>query len=166
MKKIIVFILTAVMLLGAVACAGTPSGNDDADIPDTLAGKLFISFRDALKGGMTSTEELANAVLATKELEPLFTMAMPVEPGYLAGFDAEIHGFKEGATFAPMISSIPFVGYILVPADGTTAEELAKNLEDNANLNWNICVTADEMFVKVVDGYVFFVMCPLEIVAE
>ena len=39
-------------------------------------------------------------------------------------------------------------------------KEFAKVLEENAQLNWNICTEADEMKTTIVDNYVFFVMSP------
>ena len=53
---------------------------------------------------------------------------MPVEPGLLTGFgNTEITGFKEGVMFAPMIGTIPFVGYVFVLEDGVAASDFANN---------------------------------------
>ena len=86
---------------------------------------------------------------------------MPVEEGFLTGFDnVEIKGFKEGAMFAPMIGTIPFVGYVFTMDDAAAAIELSTLLEENANPRWNICTEADEMFTTVSGNKVFFVMSP------
>ena len=86
---------------------------------------------------------------------------MPVEEGCLNGFgDAEITGFKEGTTFGPMISTIPFIGYVFELKDDTDVNQFISDLKSKAMLNWNICTSADEMKVGHVDKKVFFVMCP------
>ena len=87
--------------------------------------------------------------------------AMEVEEGVLSGFDNyEVKGFKSGAVFMPMIGSIPFIGYVFELADGVSASDFVSNLKANANLRWNICVTADEMVTATSGNKVFFVMCP------
>lgn len=88
--------------------------------------------------------------------------AMAVEPGYLTGFDdTEIKGFKEGAMFAPMIGTIPFVGYVFTLEDGADASAFISTLKSAANLRWNICTSADEMVTGSVGNKVFFVMSPI-----
>ena len=86
--------------------------------------------------------------------------SMPVEEGFLNGFDNEIKGFKEGVMFGPAIGTIPFVGYIFTVADGGDVDAFVKTLGDNANLRWNICTEAEEMICEAVGNTVFFVMCP------
>ena len=86
---------------------------------------------------------------------------MAVEPGFLTGFDnTEIKGFKEGAMFAPMIGTIPFVGYVFTLDDSTNASDFISTLKSAANLRWNICTSADEMVTGSAGNKVFFVMCP------
>ena len=88
--------------------------------------------------------------------------AMAIEPGYLTGFDdTEIKGFKEGAMFAPMIGTIPFVGYVFTLEDGTDVSSFISTLKSAANLRWNICTSADEMVAGSVGNKVFFVMSPI-----
>lgn len=87
--------------------------------------------------------------------------AMPVEPGHLTGFgNNEIKNFKEGAMFAPMIGTIPFVGYVFILENAADAPSFISNLKSSADLRWNICTTADEMISGSVGNKVFFVMCP------
>jgi hypothetical protein len=85
----------------------------------------------------------------------------PIEEGLLSGFDnTEIKGFKEGTMFAPMMSSIAFVGYIFELEDGADVDAFKTTLKDSANLRWNICVEAEELIVENEDNKVFFLMCP------
>lgn len=87
---------------------------------------------------------------------------MEVEPGYLSGFDnTEIKGFKKGAMFAPMIGTIPFVGYVFELEDAKDTASFISTLKSSANLRWNICTSADEMVAGSSGNKVFFVMSPL-----
>jgi len=83
-----------------------------------------------------------------------------IEEGYLAGFDnAEITGFSEGVMFAPMIGTIPFVGYVFTLESEADIDAFIKKLEESANLRWNICTKAEEMVTGKSGNKVFFVMC-------
>ena len=62
--------------------------------------------------------------------------------------------------FAPMMGTIPFVGYVFVLDDGADIEGFVQTLGDNANLCWNICTEAEEMIVEAEENSVLFVMCP------
>lgn len=88
-------------------------------------------------------------------------VSMEVEPGLLVGFDNyEVKGFTEGATFAPMIGTIPFVGYVFTLEDGADTEAFVNDLTSNCNPAWNICTQADETVTAVNGNKVLFVMCP------
>lgn len=124
----------------------------------TLGTKLLADFK--AKASAMDAQALAEALLANPEIK-FGGGAMPVEEGYLSGFDnAEIKGFKTGVMFAPMIGSIPFVGYIFELANASDVPSFIANLEKNANKRWNICVEADEMVTGSSGNKVFFVMCP------
>ena len=56
-----------------------------------------------------------------------------------------------------MIGTIPFIAYIF---EVENPKKFAETLEEDAQLNWNICTEADEMKTTIVDNYVFFVMSP------
>ena len=87
--------------------------------------------------------------------------AMEIEAGYLSGFDNyEVTGFEQGAMFAPMIGSIPFVGYVFTLPEDADVDAFMTGLKDNANLRWQICVEADEMICEANGNTVFFLMCP------
>ena len=134
----------------------TESATEDQSVGQMLQG-IFLS---QLKSNPNaSTEDLANAIVESGKL-PMMCGTMPVEPGYINGFDADITGFESCTFFGPMISSIPFTGYIFELADDADTKAFVKTLKANANLNWNICTTADEMVCKASGQKVFFVMCP------
>ena len=92
---------------------------------------------------------------------PITGEATPVEPGLLMGFgNDEITGFSEGVMFAPVISTIPFVGYLFRLDAGTDGDAFVQTLKAQANPRWNICTEADETVVRREGDLVFFVMCP------
>ncbi len=160
MKKTCSLIMVFFLILTLTACGRT--GNDapseeQAAIPTTPAGILFTSFKDQIKNGAADPEEIANQ-LVSNPIIPFAPVVMPVEPGFLNGFSSDISGFDSGAIFAPMIGSIPFVGYVFsVSGD---VDSFVQQLKNNADLRWNICTQADEMICEAVGNTVFFVMAP------
>ena len=144
----------------AVDAEGTVDG-DMAVSGDTVGAMLAEEFH-ALKAENPeiTAQEMADAILAN----PMIAFGgatMEVEPGLLSGFDnAEITGFNNGVMFAPMIGSIPFVGYVFTLEEGADTAAFMQTLTDSANPRWNICVEADETVVENADNMVFFVMCP------
>ena len=180
MKKLIALLLALAMVLSMAACGnneGTnpsddtnptnpsqPAGNSDVTPnvdANTMGGKLWAAFEAAQAANPSATaEEMAN-ILATNENIPFMCGAMPIEPGFLAGFgEYEVTSFEQGAVYMPMIGSIPFVGYIFDLADGADVAAFIQSLEDNCNPRWNICVTAEQTVVGSKGNRVFFLMCP------
>ncbi|MBQ7385192.1 MAG: hypothetical protein IJW04_01660 [Ruminococcus sp.] len=156
MKKTIALILAALMMFAMAAC-GTGSNTNETDpAPTTVGTKLLADFKTMAD---KTPQEIADALL-TNEVIQFMPASMPVEEGFLNGFNEEIKGFEEGVMFGPAIGTIPFVGYIFTVADGGDVDAFVKTLEDNANLRWNICTEAEEMVCEAVDNTVFFVMCP------
>ena len=156
MKKIMALLLSAVMMFSLVACGSTGS-SEEVKEPETVGEHLLQDFKDNPSGAPEDIVEriTMNGVL-TVDLA-----TMPVEPGFLTGFDnAEITGFKEGVMFAPMIGTIPLVGYVFELEDGADVDGFVQTLEDNANLRWNICTEAEEMIVEAEGSTVFFLMSP------
>ncbi|MBQ3107816.1 MAG: hypothetical protein IJC68_04305 [Firmicutes bacterium] len=151
MKKFISLILIAVMLFSFAACGGKN--------PDTVGYNLLDKFESIAKD--KDALSIAEALI-TDESIPFMGGAMPIAEGdFLQGFgEAQITGFEEAAMFAPMIGSIAFVGYVFDLKDDVNVKDFIATLEDNADLRWNICVTADEMVTGNVDDKVFFIMCP------
>lgn len=133
---------------------------EETEVKDTPTGTVASKLYELFETEIATTDdinEVANKLIEAEYFKEVSMTTMEVEPGFLNGFEAEITGFNNGVMFAPMIGTIPFVGYIF-ETDNT--ELLIDELETNASLNWNICTTADEMLVKAHDNYVFFVMSP------
>ena len=173
MKKLLVLLLALSMVLSMVACGNnptepstnpsTPAGNVDVtpDVDaDSLGGMLWAAFDAALTANPAATaEELAN-ILSANENIPFSSIAMPVEPGYLAGFNVEITEFAKAAKYEATIGSIPFIGYVFDLAEGADVNAFIATLEENCNFRWLICAVADQMVVGSRGNHVFFVMCP------
>jgi len=130
-----------------------------AETPKTLGHTLLVDFKAKASSGMSALQ-IAESLM-TNEVIKFAGGAMAVEEGLLSGFDNfEVTGFKSGASFAPMIGSIPFMGYVFELNDASEVPAFISKLRENANLNWNICSTADEMITGSSGNKVFFVMCP------
>ena len=156
MKKAIALLLATIMVLGTVACGNKGESKVEKE-PETVGEFLLADFK---ANADKTAQEIADAVCAN-DILPFEPVVMPMEPGLMMGFDnAEITGFKECITFAPMVSTIPFLCYIFELEDGADVEAFKITLEDNANLRWNICTEADELVVDSQGNIVFFLMCP------
>lgn len=172
MKKVVSMILAGCMVLSMAACGGKTDAPatettavettvEETKAPETLAEFLVVDFKDQLaKDSELSAKTLAEGIISNEKI--LFAGdTMEVEPGLLTGFgNAEITGFEEGAMFAPIIGSIPFVGYVFTLESEDAVEDFKKTLTDNANPRWNICTEAEETLIDSVGKHVFFVMCP------
>ena len=103
----------------------------------------------------------APATLGQALLQEFQGAVTPVEPGLLMGFGNEtIQGFSQGVMFAPVISTIPFVGYLFRLEEQTSGQDFVQTLRDAADPRWNICTEADETVVQQEGDIVFFLMCP------
>ncbi len=135
----------------------TSESNSDA----TMATMLYQAFLAATaENPDASAMDIANTANERANLE-IGPMVMEIQPGFLTGFNNyTVEGFQSGAIIAPMIGSIPFVGYVFeMPADADVNDFVAA-LKENSDPSWNVCTTADETIVDVVGNKVFFVMGP------
>lgn len=170
MKKSIALLMAILIVASFTACGKGADQTSDTQTSTAVettvapvaedaspAQILWSDFR-AKYAADKSAEELAREVIANESI-PYMCDVLPVEQGFLTGFgNTEITGFTEGALFAPMIGSIPFVGYIF-KVDGDV-DAFMQTLRENGDLRWNICTEADEMFCEAVDNTVFFLMAP------
>jgi len=172
MKKLFCVLLAGAMFASITGCGAKTTETTPAETtteattearkePETLGEVLLFDFEDRVAENAEATaQELAEAIITNEAI--LFSGgAMPVEEGYLMGFgEAEIKGFEEAVMFAPMIGTIPFVGYVFDMPDAESADALVEVLEENADPRWNICTEAEETVVGTAEDKVFFVMCP------
>lgn len=177
MKKLYGFILAGAMAVSLTACGGRMAAETTAatttaaettsveetteDSGKTLGEALLDDFKDQVSENPEATAlELAEGILANDQIE-FSGDAVMVEEGLLTGFgNTEITDFEEGAMFGPIISTIPFVGYVFDMEDAESAEALVEVLTENADPRWNICTEAEETVVGTAEDKVFFVMCP------
>ena len=144
------------------------NGSTEAEViePNAAEGTLGATLWNAFLGiaadmAGSTADEMAFWLVQEPEISGF--MNMPVEEGLLSGFDNyEVKGFENGAIFAPMIGSIPFVGYIFNLAEGADVNAFINELSANCNPRWNICVEADQTVIGAYGNTVFFLMCPSE----
>ncbi|MGN0288285.1 MAG: lipoprotein [Lachnospiraceae bacterium] len=138
-------------------------GTDVGLTGETVGKILLMDFERYIQENPdVSAQEMADHILANSIIQFSGT-TMAVEEGLLAGFNnVEITGFDEGVMFAPMIGSIPFVGYIFTLPDGADTEAFLQLLTDNADPRWNICTEADETVTGKAENMIFFVMSPAQ----
>lgn len=166
MKKVIAIVLALVVVIGLVACA-TVGGNDETTtLEETTAADATVAatFAAAFKAEATKADATTNTIataLSTNELVAFMPMVQDMEAGYLAGFSADITGFKAATAFVPMIGTIPFVSYVFELEADADKDAFITTLKDNADLRWNICTAAEEMVVETEGNFVFFIMAPL-----
>ena len=147
------------------ADSSTEEGNTEESgsvvLGETVGAMLAEEFH-ALKveNAEITAQEMADSILANPMIQ-FDGASMEVEEGLLTGFgNTEITGFNSGVMFAPMIGSIPFVGYVFTLDDGADVDAFVQTLKDNADPRWNICTEAEETVVENAENMVFFVMCP------
>lgn len=172
MKKIFALLASLLLVVSLATCGGTaepvtteasaaeqiPSASAEAPASDASPVQMLWNDFQAKYAEDKSAETLARDVIANDKI-PYMCDVLPVEEGLLNGFNnAEITGFSEGAQFAPVIGTIPFVGYVF-KADGDV-NAFMETLRTNADLRWNICTEADEMLCEAIGNTVFFLMAP------
>ncbi len=143
------------------ATDASQDASTDAEGTETLGTTLMKEFQSIMAAEESPTAYAVAEKLIAHESIQFMGGAVEVEPGLLSGFDNyEVTGFEEGAMFAPMMGSIPFVGYIFKVAEDVDVDTFAADLITNANPRWQICVEAEETQTDTFENYVFFLMSP------
>lgn len=155
MRAMLSGLLAAVLLLSLAAC-----GQQETE-PDTLGQAILQTFQeDYAADPQADLAALAQGLL-TQETVGFQGTTTPVEPGILMGFgNTAIEGFSQGVMFAPVIGTIPFLGYLFRLEADTDGAAFMDTLKSAGDLRWNICTQADEMVVDQAGDVVFFLMCP------
>ena len=127
MKKIIAFMLAALMLVFSVAC-----GNTNDDVKDTE-----VTTEAVVEEPAKAADEVFNAVLDTfyGKLEPLFEMdAADVAPYFVGGYfsDSEVPTFFQG-----------------------TSGKMALDVEDAVNMLNSYCFINSDILAKIDDAAYF-----------
>ena len=171
MKKLLSMLLLVSMVICLAACGRkdddqntTPAGKESVIIPevteDTMGSALWDSFLSMMTADPEkSALDIANA-LAEDPVIQFMSGSAEAEPGLLAGFSTEITGFKSGASFGPMMSSIAFIGYVFELEEGADVNAFIATLTESSDPRWGICVEAEQTVVGAYNNMVFFLMCP------
>ena len=172
MKKGFAIFVAISLLLLAVGCDSDGITNErpvigDAAVvapnvePDTMGDNIWDAFYNAVNNGEQSPETIAHKIIEDRTIFPYDGDVVPVEPGYLVGFDNyEVTGFEDGAVFMPIISVIPFVGYVFVLDEKTDMKTFLEDLEAHCNARWTISTRAEQVVAGACGNLVLFVMCP------
>lgn len=188
MKKTLLAIIFALLVISLVACGTKKDDGKDTDdaindiesgtgtdviAPDTdastetdaetdseelLSDSVVNAFFEKAKDGMTA-EEIANEMVKDGETEGYVVDVMG-DDSYFMGFgNAEITGYSEAARFSPMIGTIPFMAYIFILDEGADSAAFIQMLLDNCNPRWNICTEADTVKAEQSGNAILFLMC-------
>ena len=142
----------------------TQTEESGVDISGETIGALLAQEFHAIKAENPeiTAQEMADKILGNPIIQ-FSGASMEIQEGLLTGFgNAEITGFSNGVMFAPMIGTIPFVGYVFTLDEGADVDAFMQVLKDNADPRWNICTEAEETVIESADSMVFFVMCPAQ----
>ena len=175
MKKWLIIILAAVAVALTVAAVVTTPESPEPTKPantevlkpqveeNTTGAKLWAEFEQAVTQNNNATPKEIATILVERMADTFFGEATQLEKDaeFFTGFDNyRITGYRDGAVYMPMMGSIAFVGYVFEVEDGTDPAAFLKNLTDNCNTRWNICVEADQVVAGAIGNRVFFLMCP------
>lgn len=176
MKKICLFVMTLCMSVSLIACGTSQeeSQKDETNIivdveEGTFGAVIWNDFKtfidESLKENKPVDAKAITTMFTTDENIPYMLIQEGLDPEYFAGFKEGFkpEGYVSGSRFAPMIGSIPFVGYVFELKEDTDVEAFMKELKDNSDPAWNICVEADQTVVGAYGRMVLFVMCPKSI---
>jgi len=157
MKKNKIFLIISIFVLSVSFLTGCGTKENTTQVENkTVANTLSETFEKEIKK-QKDIEKVAQTLSESEVIVPALQTFVVGEEDYLSGFKEEIKGFDKAVGIAPMIGTIPFIAYVF---EVENPKEFARVLEENAELNWNICTEADEMKTTIVDNYVFFVMSP------
>lgn len=133
-------------------------------VDGSLGYYFFEKFVEIKKADSTkNAEAVVNEIMATNLGTTVqFPMVMPVEPGYLTGFnlDKEFSGFATGAMFGSGMMGVAFIGYVFDLAEDADVKAFMKSVEDNVDPRWNQCTEAEMITIGAYKNSVILVMCP------
>ena len=144
--------LSCILAAAAILCTACGSGGKNSDkldgsLSDIMSGiyenaELSDDFREGLANFETLelTEDFETAVLGTDEIN-----------------------YIEGIASMPMMSSVAYQ-CVLLRVEEDEVETVKQQINDNADLNKWICISAETMLVESRGDVVFFVMGENDIV--
>ena len=168
MKKAATLILAILMMLQLTACGCSANpGNTGVitpEVPENSTGaRLWAEFQQEITKNPDATpKEIADVLVGTMASQFMGEASVVEKDAeFLAGFDNyRVTGYREAAMYGPVIGSIAFVGYVFELENGTDPAAFVKNLTENCNPRWNVCVEAGQTACGAIGNRVFFVMYP------
>ena len=180
-RKLVTLLMSTLVVISLVGCGGTKETEeptvsieqevveqevveqestevvvDDSDLGSVLSDK----FLEIVEADEVVDIELIHQIFNNDLALPFELVGAEVAPGLLVGFgNTEITGFSRGYQFAPMIGSIPFIGYVFELSEEANITEFKKVLSENADLRWNICTEAEKTVIVDSGNKVLFLMC-------
>ena len=137
MKKTVTLVLCALLILSLAACGK----NTDKKQGDTMSLEEIFTI---IQTGVENLPEVAYTQLNADNYQ-YYLFVDPIEGAEALADDA-------------IINAIPHSAVLLRVPEGADAAAIAKEIEDNANLNKWICVGAEKKIVKVHGNTILLVM--------
>lgn len=135
MRKILAVLLTACILLAVCSCG------------------------DNMKKGNMDTKSIAEAVInAEKAMRGYNVMTVESGTEYFAGLKVAPIGYEEAVKFSSPMMPPPNVGYVFKLAENADVEAFKKQLRENADMGWGICVFDNKMIIESQGNYVLFAL--------
>ena len=149
MKKIVLLILALSLALALAACGG--GDNDGGSAVSNLTDEQLVEKLSGIMDGKTG--EMMTETISLSQLAENAGGAPSDFFGTWFNGMALPEGTKVALNQGMMMGQAHIV-FLVQPAEGTKADDFAKEMESNANPAWNVCTQAD----TVKDGLILFVM--------
>lgn len=154
---------------GTTTPNGSTSSTTDTSAPDVElnTAQTLVAYLKKLvaENPNASAEDIAQLYLEHELLE-FFGLMVTSQPfptdhdAYVAGLksDFKIPKFQSVTQIAPMMMPSTFITNIFVLDESTNADDYAKQILENSNPAWNVCVVVSEVDVGYAGNMVFQVM--------
>lgn len=158
MKKVIILILSITMLFYMIGCAG---GNKDKTNPDETATGSENTVPDETNGGSENLEgtleEIIDKIYTAINFDKEGTMVTEITPENSESYFGTKVEFEEAAA-----SEYEFGGAyslcLLRAKDGADIEAIKKSIDENANLNKWVCMSAEAKAVESNGDVIMLIM--------
>jgi hypothetical protein len=157
MKKILLLCLCAALLLSLAACGGS-TGGGNAAVPESPSAQPTPEVKP---GDTKSLEEIVAAI--GEGVEGPMTENLPLtEENFDSFLFIDYIDGAEAIASQAAINAIAHLTVVLRLPEGADAAKVAKDIEDNANPNKWICVTAEKVIVSVHNQTILLVMSTVD----
>ena len=115
-------------------------------------------FKEYMKNNPNASAlDIASYIMNHQRVSQLYTSER--EEGRLTGFFGEITGFAQCATFSPIMMPNTFIGYVFILDETADVGAFEEKLKDQADLAWNVCMSANTIITDNYGNVVLFMMC-------